>query len=144
MKWWTCWQSFCNKDFTRNRITRAIFPGRKFWKHPYFLICSVKEASLYTQVSSFCWHWKRSTSWNKAQLRKLQEWHCMLHPVSVTIHGCRLTEAWKWILVQQVANKCLNVRFYYLESVRWAGIEHNYYDLHSIYHWSCNNDFRIW
>jgi hypothetical protein len=28
-------------DFTRIRITRAIFPGGKFWKHPYFCTHSV-------------------------------------------------------------------------------------------------------
>jgi hypothetical protein len=28
--------SFCYKDFTRNRITRAIFLGGKFWKRPFF------------------------------------------------------------------------------------------------------------
>jgi hypothetical protein len=46
------------------------------------------------------------------------------------------------IEVQQVAKKCLNVRFLWSESVLWAGIKklhHNYKDLHSMCHWSSNN-----
>jgi hypothetical protein len=36
MKQWSCWHSFCYKEITWNRITRAVSPIGKFWKCSYF------------------------------------------------------------------------------------------------------------
>jgi hypothetical protein len=36
------------QGFTRNRITRAVYLGRKFWKHPYFWTSSAKGLTFYT------------------------------------------------------------------------------------------------
>jgi hypothetical protein len=39
---------FLLQGFTRNRITKAVFVGRKFWKHPYFRTCSARGLTFYT------------------------------------------------------------------------------------------------
>jgi hypothetical protein len=53
--------------------------------------------------------------------------------------GGQLLEMWKRTEVQQAAKKYMTVRFYWLRSVLWAGIENYTIIIHSMCHWSCNN-----